>query len=264
MAKILLIISALVIAATAYLGFATKQKVEEVQGQLKEKKTALITTQGQLATTKTSLKKSEDELVAAKATIEEKDKDIAAKKGEIDTIKGDLLKATTDLDEKTKKLAEIQEQLDKIGKGPGGNIDEMIKQVGDLTKSKADLEVKVAELTQVQDTLNKQLGDEKSKTVSAETQVKAYKQNYTRQGVTGTVLAYNPGWNFVVLSIGDKQSLKAGKEMVVTRGGQMVAKVRVTSVEPSTSIADIIPSSVVKGQSVQPGDSVVYEGRGSN
>ena len=52
--------------------------------------------------------------------------------------------------------------------------------------------------------------------------------------------------------------------MVVTRGGQMVAKVRVTSVEPSTSIADIIPSSVVKGQSVQPGDSVVYEGRGSN
>ena len=263
MAKILLIISALVIAATAYLGFATKQKVEEVQGQLKEKKTALITTQGQLATTKTSLKKSEDELVAAKVTIEEKDKDIIAKKGEIDGLGAKLKEASDSLAVKT-------EELDKLKIALGGNNDkgpdvEQMKAEFEATKkAKADLEVKVAELTQVQDTLNKQLGDEKSKAASAETQVKAYKQNYTRQGVTGTVLAYNPGWNFVVLSIGDKQSLKAGKEMVVTRGGQMVAKVRVTSVEPSTSIADIIPSSVAKGQSVQPGDSVVYEGRGSN
>ena len=264
MAKILLIISALVIAATAYLGFATKQKVEEVQGQLKEKKATLITTQADLSKTKGTLKKTEDELVAAKATIEEKDKEIIAKKGEIDTIKGELSKVTADLEEKVKKLADIQEQLDKIGKGPGGNVDEMIKQVGDLTKAKADLEVKVAELAQVQDTLNKQLSDEKSKTAAAEIVVRGYKENITRRGLTGTVLAYNPGWNFVVLSIGDKQSLKAGKEMVVTRGGQMVAKVRVTSVEPSTSIADIIPSSVAKGQSVQPGDSVVYEGRGNN
>ena len=79
--------------------------------------------------------------------------------------------------------------------------------------------------------------------------------------MTGPVLAYNPGWNFVVLSIGDKQSVKAGKVLVVTRGGQMIARVRVTSVEPSSSIADVIPSSVIRGESVQPGDSVVYEGR---
>ena len=260
MAKILLIISALVIAATAYLGFATKGKVDALQGDLTTKKNTLIATQADLTKTKGNLKKTEDELVAAKATIEEKDKEVAAKKGEVDKLTSDLSKATTDLDEKTKKLADIQEQLDKRP-GVGGNIDEMIKQVGDLTKAKADLEIKVAELSQVQETLNKQLGDEKSKTVAAETQVRSYKEGYTRPGVTGTVLAYNPGWNFVVINIGDKQSLKAGKEMVVTRDGQMIAKVRVKTVEPSSSIADVIPSSVAKGQSVQPGDSVVYEGR---
>lgn len=263
MAKILLIISALVIAATAYLGFATKQKVEEVQGQLKEKKATLITTQATLSKTQGTLTKTQDELVAAKATIEEKDKDIAAKKGEIDGLSSKLKEASDSLTAKTEELEKLKIALGgNPDKGP--DVEQMKADFEATKKAKADLEVKVAELTQVQDTLNKQLSDEKSKTVSAETQVKAYKQNYTRLGVTGTVLAYNPGWNFVVLSIGDKQSLKAGKEMVVTRGGQMVAKVRVTSVEPSTSIADIIPSSVAKGQSVQPGDSVVYEGRGNN
>ena len=261
MAKILLIISALVIAATAYLGFATKQKVEEVQGQLKEKKATLITTQADLSKTKGTLKKTEDELVAAKATIEEKDKDIVAKKGEIDKLTADLKKTS---DELAAKIEEIAKFAKPDATGAPVDLEKMRAEMDALSKSKVELEGRVAELTQVQDTLNKQLSDEKSKTVSAETQVKAYKQNYTRLGVTGTVLAYNPGWNFVVLSIGDKQSLKAGKEMVVTRGGQMVAKVRVTSVEPSTSIADIIPSSVAKGQSVQPGDSVVYEGRGNN
>ena len=259
MAKILLIISALVIAATAYLGFATKGKVEALQTDLTAKKASLSSAQLEVKNKTAALKKADEELVAAKATIEEKERDIAAKKGEVDKLTSDLSKATTDLDEKTKKLEEIQAQL--TTKTPNGNIDEMIKQVGELTKAKADLEGKVAELTQVQETLNKQLGEVRSKAAAAENQVIGYKTEYTKPGLTGTVLAYNPGWNFVVINVGDRQSLKAGKEMVVKRDGQMIAKVRVKTVEPASSIADVIPSSVAKGQSVQPGDSVIYEGR---
>lgn len=262
MAKILLIISALVIAATAYLGFATKQKVEILQGDLADKKKVLAVTQADLSKTKTTLKTTENELVAAKATIEEKEKDISAKKGQIDSLTTELTSIKADNEEKTKKLADIQAQIDALTtKGPGGGIDEMTTKIRELSEAKSALEVQLAESKQVQETLTRNLNAEKSKTVAAETQVTAYKTEYTKPGVTGTILAYNPGWNFVVLSIGDKQSLKAGKEMVVTRDGQMVGKVRVTSVEPSTSIADIIPSTVPKGQSVQPGDRVVYEGR---
>ena len=259
MAKILLIISALVIAATAVLGFATKQKVDTLQGDLSEKKKTLIATQSELGKTKTTLKKTEDELVGAKATIDEKEKDIAAKKGEIDKLTADLAKTTADLEEKSAKLAEVQKKLEE---GPSGvSLDEIGPKLAELSKAKADLEQQVAELRQVQDSLKKQVSEAEAKASTAQTQVQQYKTEYTKPGVTGTVLAYNPGWNFVVLSIGDKQSVKAGKVLVVTRGGQMIARVRVTSVEPSSSIADVIPNSVVRGGSVQPGDSVVYEGR---
>jgi len=44
------------------------------------------------------------------------------------------------------------------------------------------------------------------------------------------------------------------------RGNEPVARLRVTSVEPSTSIADVLPGSVRRGVSVQPGDTVIFEG----
>jgi len=40
----------------------------------------------------------------------------------------------------------------------------------------------------------------------------------------------------------------------------MVGKVRVTTVEPSTAIADVLPGTLAKGQSVQPGDTVIFQG----
>ena len=48
--------------------------------------------------------------------------------------------------------------------------------------------------------------------------------------------------------------------MLVLRGGEPIAKARISSVETSQSIADILPGSVRKGVTVQPGDNVVFEG----
>jgi hypothetical protein len=48
--------------------------------------------------------------------------------------------------------------------------------------------------------------------------------------------------------------------MVVTRGTEMIARVRITSVEPATSIADIVPNSISRGIRVQPGDKVIFPG----
>ena len=51
-----------------------------------------------------------------------------------------------------------------------------------------------------------------------------------------------------------------GAQMIVKRGDQMVAKIKITSVEPSTAIADVVPGSLARGARVMPGDRVVYTG----
>ena len=48
--------------------------------------------------------------------------------------------------------------------------------------------------------------------------------------------------------------------MVVERGGSMVGRLKITSVEPSQSVADIVPNSVPAGIDVRPGDTVVFQG----
>ncbi|MBA3881456.1 MAG: hypothetical protein H0X73_01830 [Chthoniobacterales bacterium] len=79
----------------------------------------------------------------------------------------------------------------------------------------------------------------------------------------GTVLAVNQAYNFVVLNLGGRQGVEANSEMLVLRGGTLIGKIRVSSVEPATAIADIVGSSLAPGVQVQPGDSVIYAGTSS-
>jgi hypothetical protein len=109
--------------------------------------------------------------------------------------------------------------------------------------------------------LEQQKKEVDTKLVATQSQVDQYKFGIVRAGLSGKILAFNPGWNFVVLSIGDKQGVKANTQMLVMRSGQPIAKVKISSVEPATSIADVIPGSLLKGESVQPGDTVVYEAK---
>jgi hypothetical protein len=81
-----------------------------------------------------------------------------------------------------------------------------------------------------------------------------------RPDVRGTVLAVNRDYNFVVLSLGGRQGVEANTEMLVLRGGTLIGKIRVSSVEPATAIGDIISNSLARGVQVQPGDVVIYAG----
>lgn len=60
-------------------------------------------------------------------------------------------------------------------------------------------------------------------------------------GLKGKVIAVDPKWDFVVLDIGSQQRVLEGGEMLINRDGKLIAKVRITSVEPNRSIANIMP-----------------------
>lgn len=82
-------------------------------------------------------------------------------------------------------------------------------------------------------------------------------------GLRGTVLAVNHAYNFVVLNLGGRQGIEANSEMLVLRGGSMIGKIRVSSVEPATAIGDIVTNTLARGVQVEPGDIVIYAGTNS-
>jgi len=130
-----------------------------------------------------------------------------------------------------------------------------------LTASLQKAQAEAAEAKQVSDSLNNRIKDTETKLSAAEQKEKLRSSGVVRAGLQGRVLAVNPGWNFVVLSVGDKQGVIVNAPLLVVRNNEPIARLRITSVEPATSIADVIPGTVRKGVSVQPGDSVIFEGR---
>ena len=58
----------------------------------------------------------------------------------------------------------------------------------------------------------------------------------------------------------ERQGVVPNSEMLVMREGSLIGKIRISSVEPTTSIGDIITNSLARGVQVQPGDIVIYAG----
>jgi hypothetical protein len=82
-------------------------------------------------------------------------------------------------------------------------------------------------------------------------------------GVRGTILAVNRAYNFVVLNLGGRNGVEPYTEMLIVRDGVFIGKIRISSVEPTTAIGDIITSTLARGVQVQPGDIVIYAGPNS-
>jgi len=260
MAKILLGISILLTLLTGVLGYMTKGKVESLQGSLKDAKQTASTASAKAAKAEGDLKRAQDELTLATTRATESEKETARLKGEVDDLTKKINEANKVVEEKTKALAEI---VDKM-KTPGTELidpGQLANQVKEMSAQLQKAQTELAEANQVRMTLEEQKRTAEDKVAAAEQKVKEYQGPIIRAGLTGKVLAYNPGWNFVVLNIGDRAGVKANTQMLVTRNGARIATVRVTSVEPATAIADVVPGTLARGQTVQPGDSVVYEGR---
>ena len=57
----------------------------------------------------------------------------------------------------------------------------------------------------------------------------------------GKVLVSDPKWDFVVLDIGANQDVAQGGELLVSRDGKLVAKLRIETIEKNRCIANVMP-----------------------
>ncbi len=262
MAKIFLGIALAVMLATAALGFLTQQNATKMANSLKKTTEDLGATKGKLNLTEGNLKKSQDELTAATAKMEEQVKEITTQKGQMDDLTKKIGDAAKDVEEKTAAIAILEMKIKDLMAGPGkgpkidGEDPIVTALKGELEKMKTERD----EAKQFAETLTAKKQEIEAQISPLKEYKRIHEGNIAKQGLTGRVLAVNGGFNFVVLSVGDKQGSVMGATLLVLRSGEPIAKARVTSVEASNSIADILPNSVRKGVTVQPGDTVVFEG----
>ncbi len=77
-----------------------------------------------------------------------------------------------------------------------------------------------------------------------------------REGLKGSVVAVDDDWDFVIVSVGEKDGARQSGKLMVSREGKLVGKVQITSLDENQSIANILPN--WKQGDIQVGDTVLY------
>ena len=260
MGKILIIVAIVLAAASAGLGFLNRSN-------LLQTKADLAASQQETATVKTNL----DGEVKKLAEAEKANTDLKAEKLTLDT---DLAKQKSEVSAKTTELADAKTKLTTAESNLALAETEKLANAEKITQLEAQVaaaasaqvpvpteedKARIAEL----ETLNTKLGEDnktlENKLVASQKVARENEAKENLKGLTGRVLAVNQAWNFVVLSLGNKKGIESNMEFLVKRGSNLIGKVRITTVEPATSIADIIPASLSRGLSIQPGDEIIYQ-----
>jgi septal ring factor EnvC (AmiA/AmiB activator) len=256
MAKLFICISVALASVATALGFMAKNNIDKLQTSLKGTKDDLHREQGKLQTANNDLKKTAEDLGATNDKLKETT-------GALETKTAELAKKGEELGEAQKQIASQTTEIADMKKA----VEDGKLAATELEKVKAEYAA-IAPKVQTTEAENAEL---KVALVAAGDRIKALEntrptQQVAKRGVNpmsiqGKIVAVNPGWNFVVLNIGDQQGVLANAPLLVIRGNVPIARLRVTSVEPETSVADVIPNSAARGVSVQPGDKVIFEGR---
>ena len=258
LAKILLLAAGVLLAASAGLGFVNLGRLRATQDGYRQADQRAKDSAARADKVARDLKASQGQLEAANQNAADLQGQLAA------AIQG-AAAARGAAEENAAKVAAVTAELETsraapLAKAGSGAAPGAADPTTELNGRIRDLEAQVAEARQVQQSLQVQ-----ARTATEAARELRRKEDLRQRGVmtaglSGSVRAVDHNWNFVVLDLGDRHGVVNNAEMVVTRGNTVVGRVRVTSVEPGQSIADILPNSVPPGVSVERGDRVIYAG----
>lgn len=251
--------SIVLLAVAAVFGALNVSKVKSLRSNVTDATTA------REAASRSALeeqKKRDGAVAAAKAKAAENESKVAKAEADLVQLQTEKSELQTKVQANQAEVESLKRQIEETGvksaENPGApSPAELQAQLDDARRQLESAERENAFLSEKIHNAQERIGP-------LATERKAGREaGVAKTGVRGTVLAVNQAYNFVVLNLGGRQGVEPNAEMLVLRDGTLIGRIRVSSVEPSTAIGDIVTSSLERGVQVQPGDIVIYAGTGS-
>lgn len=251
MANVFAILSAIALAAAAFLAMKNKDAYETEIGERHkaEDKLAKSTARFEALTedfNQTEKDRKETEAAVASLTGQE-----SGQKKKVQTITAELDGKKKESDTNAAKISEIEKKLEGTG-----NL--------------KDLVVEIKAVSEELDTLRNQIGSntailadlvhEKGRTEGVIGTYRDKNSNFANKVSyfsSARISAIYPAYGFVTLPVGSTSGVVPGSTLNVVRDDTVVAKLRVRSVETGRAAAEIIPDSQVADTTLMVGDRVV-------
>ena len=205
--------------------------------------------------------KSETELKKTKKTLKETTEDLTKTKSTLEETKAHLATTTTKFEAEQKRANGLQEDKNRLSASLKSAQDDLfawtnsgvkVEQIPALVSDLKEFTAKNAALQEEHKLFLAKI-DKQQKRID----------ELTGKGddppvphtVRGKVLVVDPKWDFIVLDVGTRNEVPAKGVLLVSRNGELVAKVRVMDVQDQRSIANIMPGWKIKD--VMEGDVVL-------
>ena len=249
--RIFLIVAIVAGLAAAGIGFfKVREKIIATMAERDAEKKDKEIAQKDLASTKKTLKKTEEDLATTTKTLGTTRKELetqTSRANNLDKLKNEL---TTQLAE-AKSARDDADQKLIVWEAVGLTPDQMKATIADLKNTRVQRDAFIEENKlflrenkRLQAKINDLIGDEQPVPLPV--------------GLKGNIVAVDPKYDFVVLDIGGDQGVLERGVMLINRRGVLVGKVRISSVAPQRSVANVLPDSKNPSLEVMEGDQVIY------
>lgn len=257
MARILISLSVLFLTLSAVLGVKNTSKARDLKESAKRSELARAESEQIRIAKEKEMKAREAKATAALAENESK---VESSEAELIRSQSEKAELQAKLQANATEIAELQKRVEEAG--PKELMPDALPMpgAGDLQSQLEETRKQLDNAEREKQLLSDQIRNVQEQQTGRPEERKRRVSSPGKPGVRGTVLAVNQAYNFVVLNLGARQGVEANTEMLVLRGGTLIGKIRISSVEPATAIGDIITNSLARGVQVQPGDIVVYAG----
>ncbi|MDP0490989.1 MAG: hypothetical protein Q7Q71_08080 [Verrucomicrobiota bacterium JB023] len=252
MANVFGILSAIVLAATAFFALKNKAALEDQLTQLSRQEADKETNQrefNELTTEAQGFEAEAEEANAENTTLSsELEAQLATNKG----LQSEVDDKKSVAESKAKEVSDKKEML-----APLGDLDQL---ANEFKKLKTDLATLNGELLQKDTEISTRTSVKnalETENESLSSVIRNYAEKKSNPNLKASVTRVVSDLGFVILSGGDNAGIIRDSTLDVVRNGEVIGKLKVTGTEPSSAAANIVPDSFDEGMSVRTGDTVV-------
>lgn len=252
MANVFGILTAIVLAVSAFVAYQNKNAYQREITATAERKDELTKSNARLKTAQDSF----DATFAQRTEVDAENVKLA--ETEIDQTKTNST-LETQVKEKTTKVAENKEKLD--------GIRDKTQKIGDIKELASKMRATSAELEDLAQSIGSteaKLANLTAENTQSEGQAALMKKKFdtissgqSLPSLNTRIRSIYPTWGFVTLATGNSGGVVTNSTLDVVRDGTVIAKLLVTAVERNSASASIIPDSVAQDVTLMIGDRVV-------
>lgn len=164
----------------------------------------------------------------------------------------ELALAKANLDQVAKVVNDLQKRIEDAG-----DIKALLAQIDTIRKERAEAEAALANQNQRLVSAQGRINSLNQEAVDAEEREARGRRGIVDDDFSAKIAQSYTDWGFVVLNKGNGGGVFANADLEVKRGKDVIAKLKVRNVEQNSSVAELVPGSLVEGSSIRSGDTVV-------